>query len=349
VIYLADYKNNISPTFKQIEPVLRVNPVLNGILSSSGVKESNDLVEEGKNYAKHQKYDEAADCFKKSIELRPEGKETYLELGKVYLRQEKYSDAASSFEEYLKTYNSDADAILYLGDAYRGSGRYSDAISQYQKASVLEPENDLAKRSLKTAENDRLACIDRQRAQKEKYDTAVANLKQAVAMTKGHLPTGYCKDLSDLTICFDKTAKLSGTSNIAQYEHAKKRITVTSDYIYAAPNIVASYLVHEFVHAKDKDAFTSVKEEQDAFREAAKYWDKNSNGVKDPEMDYVVGLYKQSTESLDARVEEIYKLRDPDIAMTSPNHPPLSSKVAASQGLELSAAGQPIKNYDIIA
>lgn len=349
MIYLADYKNDISPAFKQTAIDTKIPTTLQGILSSSGVKESQSLVEEGKNYAKHQKYDEAVNCFKKSIEMRPEAKETYLELGKVYLRQEKYPDAASSFEEYLKSYESDIDAVLYLGDAYRGSGRYGDAISQYQKASVLEPENDLAKRSLKTAENYRLACIDRQRAQKEKYDTAVANLKQAVAMTKGHLPAGYCKDLSNLTICFDKTAKLSGTSNIAQYEHAKKKITVTSDYIYAAPNIVACYLVHEFVHAKDKDAFTSVREEQDAYRQAALYWKDNSNGVKDPEMDYVVGLYKQSPESLDSRVEEIYKLRDPDIAMTSPNHPPTSSRVAASQGLELSAAGQPIKNYDVIA
>lgn len=349
MIYLADYKNNIYPAFKQVSPVVKVPSSLDGILSSTTVKEAQNLAEQGKDYAKHQKYDEAVDCFKKSIDIRPEAKDTYLELGKVYLRQEKYPDASSSIEIYLKSNQSDVDAILLLGDSYKGSGRYNDAIGQYSKATQLEPDNDLAQRSLKTVKNDLLACVDKQRADKEKYETAVANLKQAVSMAKGHLPSGYCKDLSDLTIVFDKTSKLSGTSNIAQYEHAKKKITVTSDYIYAAPNIVTAYLVHEFVHAKDKDSFTSVHEEQDAYREAAKYWENNSNGVKDPEMDYVVGLYKQAPDNLDSRVAEIYKLRDPDIAATSPNHPPLTSKVAASQGLDLSASGQPIKNYDVIA
>ena len=154
------------------------------------------------------------------------------------------------------------------------------------------------------------------------------------------------KDLSNINIMFDKTASMSGTANIAQYEHGRKRIVVTDKYNYAAPELVSAYLVHEFVHAKDNDAYTSVAEEQDAYRAAAKFWLLNANGVKDSEMDYAAGLYKKSPESLDERVAEIYKLRDPGISMTSPNH---GSNVAASSSLQGVAANTSLKQYDYIA
>ena len=64
-------------------------------------------------------------------------------------------------------------------------------------------------------------------------------------------------------------------------------------------------------------------------------------------MDYAAGLYQQSPSALDNRVEEIYTLRDPSIAQTSPNHPP--EKLFHFNPLKKKAASQSLKQYDVIA
>ena len=69
-------------------------------------------------------------------------------------------------------------------------------------------------------------------------------------------------------------------------------------------------------------------------------------------MDYVANLYKQSAKTLDDRVAEIYKLRDPNIAEISYNHPPQRTKSLFAffdkkqTNTELKIT--PIKAYDII-
>ena len=91
---------------------------------------------------------------------------------------------------------------------------------------------------------------------------------------------------------------------------------------------------------------SSVREEQDAFETQTKFWIKNSNGIEDPELNFAVELYSKSAKDLADRVEEIYKARDPQIAMTSPNHPPGTSAASTLGGTSSSA---PIKKYDVIA
>ena len=118
------------------------------------------------------------------------------------------------------------------------------------------------------------------------------------------------------------------------------------DFVYANPTLVATYIVHENIHAKDNDPYTSIREEQDAYRAQCEFWLKHGQGIEDPEMDFVVGLYKKSAEDLDKRVAEIYHLRDKNIPETSYNHPPANKKLAATTSL--SGSGQPLKAYDII-
>ena len=322
--------------------------VVDSILSSTNVREAKSFAEEGTAHLKSNEFDKAISAFKKSIEMRPELKDTYLPLAKSYKGKEDYSNAIKSFETYLSANPKDVDAIILLGESYNANGLYSSAAAQYSKAIELDPTNDLAKRSLAETKNNILACYDPATAVKEKREQSINNLNQALNMAKKYLPTGYLKDMGDLTIAFDKTAKLGGTSNIAQYEHSKRRITISDTYVYAAPQIITSYLVHEFVHAKDKDSYTSVREEQDAYKDQIAFWVENSNGVADPELDYASDLYRKSPETLDARVAEIYRLRDPRIASVSPNHPP-SSKKAAMTPLSEMNSGQPLQNYDVIS
>ena len=322
--------------------------IVDEILSSTNIKDSKTLVQDGNAYLKKNEYDKAIDCYKQSIDLRPEFSDTYYQLGKAYKGKEDYPNAISSLETYLKGKDQDVEAVILLGECYNQTGTYAKAKEQFNKAMVIDPSNDYAKRNMLETNNLILSCYDPITAMKEKRVQAINNLNQALDMAKGYLSTGYFKDMADVSIAFDKTAKLGGTSNIAQYEHSKRKITVTDTYVYAAPQIVSAYLVHEFVHAKDKDSYTSVREEQDAYNKATEFWLDNSKGIKDPEMDYAADLYKQSPQTLSNRVEEIYKLRDPNIAMTSPNHPSRSKKISAQNLTQLNS-GQPISNYDVIS
>lgn len=320
------------------------------LVASTTIQNSKNLVQEGDKYLKTNDFDKAIDCYKKSIDLRPDEKDTYFPLGKAYKGKEDYANAITSLEQYVADKPEDIDANIMLGECYNKQGFYSKAQNQFSKVASMDPTNDLAKRNILESKNNVLSCYDPITAMKQKREQSINNLNQALVMIKDYLPNGYLKDMGDISIAFDKTSKLGGTPNIAQYEHAKKRITVTDSYVYAAPQIIASYLVHEFVHAKDKDCYTSIKEEQDAYDSATEFWVKNANGVKDPEMDYAADLFKKSPATLNARVAEIYKLRDPQISDVSPNHPKNSSKVAASSSINGNVdCGQPIRNYDVIS
>ena len=182
---------------------------------------------------------------------------------------------------------------------------------------------------------------------KQRDEIASKNLAEALQMAVNYLSPAYMKEISDVKIVFGKTASMGGTDNIAQYEDYIKTVTVSDKYKFAAPQLIAAYLVHESVHAHDKDSYTSVREEQDAYKIATEFWIANSKGVQDPEMDYAASLYKQGPSVLSDRVAEIYKMRDPDIAMTSPNHPP--QKKTFFKFPKSKAASQPLKQYQVIA
>lgn len=223
---------------------------------------------------------------------------------------------------------------------------FSKSIEHFNKALAIEPSYDYARRNLLDAQNLQLACYDPQKAKQERYNTAIKNLTEAVKIAKQNLPKGYTDNMKDIVVSFDKTSKMGGRANIAQYEHSKRKVSVTDEYTYADPQLTGAYVIHEFVHGKDNDPYTSIREEQDAYRVQAKYWVDNVKNIYDPEMDYVADLYKQSAKALDDRVAEIYRLRDPGIPETSYNHPPTKGKAAAFS--LSSSAGKPLKAYEII-
>ena len=251
------------------------------------------------------------------------------------------------YKTYLENSPEDSDCWIELGETQRMAGFYQRAIESFEQAKKLDSSNDLAQRSILETKNDMLAIYSPMQAKKEKEEYASKNLLKALEMTVNYMSPEYMKDLENVKVMFGETASMGGTTNIAQYENYKKAITVSNSYIYASPQVIAAYLTHESVHAKDADAYTSVCEEQDAYEIATKFWINNSNGIKDPEMDYAANLYKQSPAVLRNRVEEIYTLRDPSIAKTSPNHPP--DKLFHRNKQNSSAASQSIREYDVIA
>jgi len=313
---------------------------------------ANDLKEQGNEYLKINNLDKAVECYKQALKINPEFADAYFNLGKALKLQKKYPEAIQALEQAKKLNLSDTETITVLGETYKQNGQYSLAIQNFDEAIKLDESSDYAKRNLEETKNLSYAIYNPQSALTQKKEQAHKNLNDAIALAKNYLPSGYMKDLADVSIAFDTTNEMGGRTNIAQYEHAKRKITVTGDYIWANPRIVSAYLVHEFVHAKDNDPYTSITEEQDAYEQAAKFWTSKLPTdtvppVKDPEMDYVAELYNASPQRLKDRVAEIYKLRDPQIANTSPNHPPRTAAASTSLAEDINA--QPLKHYDVIA
>ena len=304
------------------------------------------LIESGDRALNENRDKDALSFYLQAQKQEPENAIINKKIAKAYHKLKDYKSAETNFQIYLKDNSGDAETWIDLGESQRQQGKYKNAIRSFETAQRLDPNNDLARRSILEAKNNELSIISTQKAYEEKQKYANKNLQEAMQMTISYMTPEFMSDISDVEIKFGQTASMGGTANIAQYENSKKTITVSEKYKYASPVVIAAYLVHESVHAKDKDAYTSVREEQDAYAKATEFWIKNSNGIKDPEMDYAAQLYNQSPEKLSKRVEEIYIMRDPSIAKTSPNHPPTKRKFFNS---ETDAASQPIKTYNVIA
>ena len=316
------------------------------IRSFSGFDVS-DIISKGDTALNENRYEEALKYYQEANSKNPDEIKTYKKLAKAQFHLKDYTSAEKNYKIYLEKEQNDSDCWIELGETQRLSGRYQNAMSSFETALELDPADDLAQRSILETKNNILSIYSPERARAEKAEYAAKNLKAALDMTVQYMTPDYMSDIEDVAVMFGETASMGGTSNIAQYENAKKAITVSNSYIYAAPQVIAAYLTHESVHAKDKDPYTSIREEQDAYEIATKFWIRNSNGVKDPEMDYAAALYKQSPSSLSSRVEEIYKLRDPSISQTSPNHPP--DKFSMFNRKKKQTASQSINTYDVIA
>lgn len=306
-----------------------------------------ELVLKGDNALNNNKPEEAVVAYKEASQKNPNEIDVYRKLGKAYISLKDYDNAINAYNTYLSKNENEDEVWIELGEAQRLKGQYQKAIQCFEKAAAIDPKNDLANRSLQEAKNNVLSIYSPSLALKQREEIAAKNLGEALNMAVKYLSPAYMKEFADVKIVFGETASMGGTSNIAQYEDYKKTMTISNKYKYAAPQLIAAYVVHESVHAHDKDPYTSVREEQDAYKIATEFWIANSNGIQDPEMDYAASLYKQSPATLSNRVAEIYQQRDPDIAMTSPNHPP--QKKTFFRLPKSKAASQPLKQYQVIA
>ena len=319
---------------------------MKGCLAFQAADVSN-LLSQGDNALNENRLQDALKLYTEALQKAPNNSVINRKLAKTYQNMKDYVSAQKYYEIYLESKPDDVDTIINLGEVQRLQGLYKLALASFEKASSLAPNNDLARRSILETKNNLLASYDPEKAFKEKQEYAAKNLKEALDMTVAYMSPEYMQNLSDVVIKFGKTAEMGGASNIAQYENYIKTITISDSYTYASAQVIAAYLSHESVHAYDKDPYTSIREEQDAYEVATKFWLEHSNGIEDPEMDYAAELYQQSPTALKDRVEEIYLLRDPSIAKTSPNHPP--QKKFTINPFRKNVASVPIKTYDVIA
>ena len=337
----------ISITPPVVSKYNHINMAQKGFAPKFCAVDVSELILKGDNALNNNKPEEAIVAYKEAKQKNPNELATYRKLGKTYFNLKDYRASEQYYQTYLSQRPEDVDTWIDLGETQRRNGQYQKALKSFEKAQSLDNSNDLANRSILETKNNILSIYNPERARAEKQAYAAKNLREALNMTVQYMTPAYMQGLDDVVIEFGKTASMGGTTNIAQYENYKSKITVSDTYIYAAPQVIAAYITHESVHAHDKDPYTSIREEQDAYQVATKFWIQNSNGVSDPEMDYAAELLQQSPTTLNNRVAEIYKLRDPDIAATSPNHPP--KKLFHFNPTKSKAASQSIKTYDVIA
>lgn len=316
--------------------------------AASPVSQDRQLVSQADEAQRQGHFDKAIDLYEKALQINPDNTDIYLPIAKTYKFNFDYKNAIPYFEKAISINPDDIETRTLLGESYKFDKQYQKAKIEFQKILDKKPNYDFAKRNLLDTDNLIMAQFNPVGAKYARQQTAKRNLTEAVKLIYQFYPKSFLSKLKDVRVAFDKTAQMGGRSNIAQYEHNARKISVTDDYIYADPQLVAAYLAHEYIHAGDCDSYTSVREEQDAYRKQSQFWIENVKNVEDPEMDYVADLYRQSPDALDKRVEEIYTLRDKGIPMTSYNHPPTTNKIAAMIPLSKHVNSQPIKKYDII-
>ncbi len=283
-------------------------------------KELNRLLKTATKSYDLSRYPDAIKNYKKYLEINPDCYEVQLKLAKSYKQSDKLPDAIKTYQNILENNPADLEVLTLAGECFKDLNMYENAIKYYKQATAINPNFDLAHRAVKELDNLILGKFNPNLAQIKKNEHKNASLKESLNLLRNKAPKDLVNALNGINIQFGETGELGGHSNIAQYEDAKGKITVSDCYCWASPKVVSAYLVHEAVHAKDRDPYTSITEEQDAYREQVKFWIDNNNGTEDPELDYAAFLYEQSPKKLDDKIEDVYGARDCRIRMYSPHH-----------------------------
>ncbi|MEW5821387.1 MAG: tetratricopeptide repeat protein [Cyanobacteriota bacterium] len=274
----------------------------------------------GNEYRLQGKYDLAIQEYTKALQYNPDYTDVLYNLGRTYRDVGKINDAINTFNKLLQIYPNDFESRTLLGEFHEEAGSIDSALSTYRTVLQYEPNYDYAKRNYQNAQVKKIALTNPKKADAIVQQAAKENLQQALQLIQQKAPAYISANLQGVTIAFGLTEQVNKYENLAQYENSNKRILISNKLVFASPNVIATYLVHEAVHAGDKDPITSVTEEQDAFREMTKFWVAVNNGVIDPDLTLAMKLYLEHPSKLDQKVEDLYVKRDPSIRKTSPSH-----------------------------
>lgn len=274
----------------------------------------------GNKYLCQKNYNEAIRSYQQALTWDPTYTDAIFNMAKVYKTTGDYDSAIACFNNLLSIDPKDNEARTLLGELYEITGSIDKAMEEYRTILNYEPKYDFARRNLLNLYIKKLALTDPVRAKNIKQHKSAENLKLAMDLINQYASPTVINNLQGLEIVFGDTEEVNGYDNLAQYEHNNKRILINDKLKFADPGVIATYIVHEAVHAGDRDPVTSIREEQDAFREMTKFWMDVNNGNIDPDLTLALTLYLESPQKLDAKVEEVYLRRDPNTRMTSPNH-----------------------------
>jgi tetratricopeptide (TPR) repeat protein len=124
----------------------------------------------GMTYFELQRYDDAENAFKRSINLNPDDVCPHYQSGRMYYELGKYQEAITTFERVVRLQPS-YGAFMYIGNAHVYAREFEASLAAYKQAIVLSPRNATAHRQLGIA-YDYLT----------RYGEAVEEYKQAVLL-----------------------------------------------------------------------------------------------------------------------------------------------------------------------
>jgi eukaryotic-like serine/threonine-protein kinase len=109
-----------------------------------------ELLKAGQILLRAQRYNEAADTFRRLLSARRERGMALVGLGNIAFQQKSYGDALGRGKQAVKA-GGGLDAQLLLGDAYFKLEKYAESKKAYDQALRLDPRNDTARRGLELA------------------------------------------------------------------------------------------------------------------------------------------------------------------------------------------------------
>ena len=112
------------------------------ILIQCSEKNSEEYVQEGLEYLKHEQYDSARKSFLKAIEKDANNPEGYYSLGGIYNYQKKLKKAERAFKSVLKIDPTHHNAWYSLGFTYELMGQKEAAEESYKKHHRLKEKMD---------------------------------------------------------------------------------------------------------------------------------------------------------------------------------------------------------------
>jgi len=98
----------------------------------------------GNTLAQQSRFNEAAEHYKKAIQLRSDFTDARINLGNALAAQGKLREAAVEFRTVLKTAPRDVDTYINLGNVLSELGELGDAAAHYTKALEIDPNNTSA-------------------------------------------------------------------------------------------------------------------------------------------------------------------------------------------------------------
>ena len=113
------------------------------ILIQCSEKNSEEYVQEGLEFLKHEQYDSARESFLQAIEKDANNSEGYYSLGGIYNYQKKFKKAEQAFKSVLKIDPTPHNAWYSLGFTYELMGQKEEAEESYKKHHGLKEKMDL--------------------------------------------------------------------------------------------------------------------------------------------------------------------------------------------------------------
>jgi len=126
---------------------------------SERLKHEQSLIDQGKEFYKHDQDEQAVAAFQEAIRLNPDLAEAHLRLGMALAALERkpeadesYRKAAELLKKRVQADPKDADSFFYLGEAHSFLHQDEEAARAYRKETRLRPDDEEAFYQLGKAE-----------------------------------------------------------------------------------------------------------------------------------------------------------------------------------------------------